>query len=277
MQNKMQNRIDGYFEKLTEFISKLPLSDKGKNYLWYFSYCQFYYELTLSENGKTTYGIQTEWQLQRFIEQFKKNFQKLRLKAVEEWTDKLHNIESLEAVNIIDKHIYRLRKKDLLAEIGADGLNDWEKWLQKYLSNELYLNKKRPVRKLSKQQKKTSYLWLNNPEKELLELYKLLNKDYNLIASETTFNQFKGVFTGQPIESINPIKWIASKSLNAYFIEQLINKNKLSKVINTDIWEISKYCFYNGTNFSQLIDNYNNSKTGKPKNYNLIDDLLNAL
>jgi hypothetical protein len=26
-----------------------------------------------------------------------------------------------------------------------------------------------------------------------------------------------------------------------------------------------------------LIDNYNNSKTGKPKNYNLIDDLLNAL
>jgi len=131
--------------------------------------------------------------------------------------------------------------------------------------------------KPKKQQKKTSYLWLNNPEKELLELYKLLNKDYNLIASETTFNQFKGVFTGQPIESINPIKWIASKSLNAYFIEQLINKNKLSKVINTDIWEISKYCFYNGTNFSQLIDNYNNSKTGKPKNYNLIDDLLNAL
>ena len=204
-------------KELTEFISKLPLSDKGKNYLWYFSYCQFYYELTLSENGKTTYGIQTEWQLQRFIEQFKKNFQKLRLKAVEEWTDKLHNIESLEAVNIIDKHIYRLRKKDLLAEIGADGLNDWEKWLQKYLSEMEIIpqDKKRPVRKLSKQQKKTSYLWLNNPEKELLELYKLLNKDYNLIASETTFNQFRRSFYRAANRRVSiPIKWIASEQCN---------------------------------------------------------------
>lgn len=128
-----------------------------------------------------------------------------------------------------------------------------------------------------KSQKKTSYLWLNNPDKELPELFSLMINKKNLISSDTTYEQFKAVFTGQPIQSINPIKWNATKSLNAYFIEQLINKNKLSKAINTDIWEISKYCFSKGTNFSQLIDNYNNSKTGKPKNYNLIDDLLNAL
>lgn len=154
MDIKMQNRIDGYFEKLTEFINKIPLSDKGKNYLWFISFCQFYEEPVLSENGKTTYGIQTEWQLQRFIEQFKKNFQKLRLKAVEKWTDELNNIEPPEAVAKIDKQLYQLRKKELLAEIGADGLNDWDRWLQKYLSNEIYHQQKRPARKPIKTPKK---------------------------------------------------------------------------------------------------------------------------
>jgi len=59
-----------------------------------------------------------------------------------------------------------------------------------------------------KQHKKTSYVWQNNPDKELPELYSLMiNKKYKLIASETTYEQFKATFTGQPIKSINPIKW----------------------------------------------------------------------
>jgi len=30
-----------------------------------------------------------------------------------------------------------LRKKELLAEIGGEGLNDWENWLKKYYSSEI--------------------------------------------------------------------------------------------------------------------------------------------
>ncbi len=224
----MQNRIDGYFEKLTEFINKIPLSDKGKNYIWFISYCQFYDKPVLSENGKTTYGIQTEWQLQRFIEQFKKNFQKLRLKAVEKWTDELNNIEPPEAVAKIDKQLYQLRKKELLAEIGADGLNDWDRWLQKYLSNELDHQQKRPARKPPKQQKKTSYVWQSNPDKELPELYNLMIKKYKLIAPETTYEQFKSVFTGQEIERINPIKWHQGNASELlYFIDRLEQSNNI--------------------------------------------------
>lgn len=232
MDIKMQNRIDGYFEKLTEFINKIPLSDKGKNYLWYISFCQFYDEPILSENGKTTYGIQTEWQLQRFIEQFKKNFQKLRLKAVEKWTDELNNIEPPEAVAKIDKQLYQLRKKELLAEIGADGLNDWDRWLQKYLSNEIDHQQKRPARKPPKQQKKTSYVWQSNQEKELPELYSLMINKYKLIAPETTYEQFKAVFTGQPIESINPIKWHQDNASELLYFNEAI-KNKVN-----DVWHI---------------------------------------
>lgn len=222
MDIKMQNRIDGYFEKLTEFINKIPLSDKGKNYLWFISFCQFYDEPVLSENDKTTYGIQTEWQLQRFIEQFKKNFQKLRLNAVEKWTDELNRIEPSEAVAKIDKQLYELRKKELLADIGADGLNDWDRWLQKYLSNEIDYQQKKPIRKPPKQKKMTSYVWQNNPDKELPELYNLMINKYKIIAPGTTCEQFKAVFTGQAIESINPIKWHQDNASElVYFIDRL--------------------------------------------------------
>lgn len=228
MDIKMQNRIDGYFEKLTEFINKIPLSDKGKNYLWYISFCQFYDEPVLSENGKTTYGIQTEWQLQRFIEQFKKNFQKLRLKAVEKWTDELNRIEPSEAVAKIDKQLYELRKKELLADIGADGLNDWDRWLQKYLSNEINYQQKKPIRKPPKQKKMTSYVWQNNPDKELPELYSLMINKYKLIAPETTLEQFKAIFTGQPIDKIEPIKWHQDNASELlYFIDRLQKTNNI--------------------------------------------------
>lgn len=231
MDIKMQNRIDGYFDKLTEFINKIPLSDKGKNYLWFISFCQFYDEPVLSENGKTTYGIKTEWQLQRFIEQFKKNIKnikKLRLKAVEKWTDELNNIEPPEAVAKIDKQLYQLRKKELLAEIGADSLNDWDRWLQKYLSNEIDQQNKRPAKKPPKQQKKTSYVWQSNPVDEIPELYSLMFDKYKLIASDTTPEQFEAVFTGQPIESINPIKWHQDNASELlYFIDRLEQSNNI--------------------------------------------------
>jgi hypothetical protein len=256
MDIKMQNRIDGYFEKLTEFINKIPLSDKGKNHLWYISFCQFYDEPVQSENDKNTYGIQTEWQLQRFIEQFKKNFQKLKLKAVEKWTDELNRIEPSEAVAKIDKQLYQLRKKELLAEIGTDGLNDWDRWLQKYLSNEIDHQQKRPARKPPKQQKKTSYVWQTNPDTELPELYSLMINKYKLIASETTYEQFKAAFTGQEIESINPIKWHQDNASELlYFIEKLGQSNNIEHNPKRADYQKLKACFVkpDGSQFNEAL------------------------
>jgi len=280
MDIKMQNRIDGYFEKLTEFINKIPLSDKGKNYIWMHSFCQFYDEPVLSENGKTTYGIQTEWQLQRFIEQFKKNFQKLRLKAVEKWTDELNNIEPSEAVAKIDKQLYELRKKELLADIGADGLNNWDRWLQKYLSNEIDHQQKRPARKPPKQQKKTSYVWQSNPDKELPELYSLMIKKYKLIASETTYEQFKAVFTGQPIDEIKPIKWHQDNASELlYFIDRLEQTKNIKHNPKRADYQKMTACFVNPdgkqftANWKQIKQNISiNLSSDKQK---AIDELVN--
>jgi hypothetical protein len=71
-------------------------------------------------------------------------------------------------------------------------------------------------------QNKTSYVWQSNPDEELPELYRLLLNEYKLIARETTYEQFKAVFTGQPIESINPIKWHQDNASEVlYFITRL--------------------------------------------------------
>jgi hypothetical protein len=124
---------------------------------------------------------------------------------------------------------------------------------------------------------KTTYVWQSNPDKELPKLYNLMKNKYKLIAEETTYEQFNAVFTGQPTENIKPIKWLVAKNLNAYFIEQLVIEKKLSKAANKDVWDIAKKCFTNGKHFSQLVDLYNNNKSGKPKNHNLIDELINTL
>ena len=277
MDDKTQNRIDGYFEKLTEFINNTPLSDKGKNYIWMHSYCQFYDEPVPSENGKNTYGIQTEWQLQRFIEQFKKNLQKLRIKRFEAYSKELENLLPLEAVAKIDKQLYELRKKELLAEIGGEGLNDYENWLKKYYSNEIDHHQKRPTTKPPQQQKKTSYVWQSNPDKELPELYRLMIIDkYKLIAPETTYEQFKAIFTGQPIESIEPIKWINTNRLLAYFLDSVFSgqqwqsiagngklfKNNQNKVITANDLSVAKKGY---------ID------FGLPKDHQIIEMILKTI
>ena len=220
MDDKLQNRIDAEFDKLTEFINKLPLSYNYRNYLWMDSFCQFYDEPVKSENGKTTYGIQTEWQLQIFIEKFKKNIKKLRLKTVENWTDNLNNIEPSEAITRIDKMLHHLERKKLLAEIGGDGLNEWQKWKERYLESVRKNQQRRPTRKPQKQQKKTSYLY-QGTDKDLPEFHSLMIEN-KLIASETSYEQFKSVFTGLPIENINPIKWHQNNATELlYFIIKL--------------------------------------------------------
>ena len=277
MDDKTQNRIDGYFEKLTEFINNTPLSDKGKNYIWMHSYCQFYDEPVPSENGKNTYGIQTEWQLQRFIKQFKKNLQKLRIKRFEAYSKELENLLPLEAVAKIDKQLYELRKKELLAEIGGEGLNDYENWLKKYYSNEIDHHQKRPTTKPPQQQKKTSYVWQSNPDKELPELHSLMIDTYKLIASETTLEQFKAIFTGQQMdEGFEPIKWIDTNRLLAYFLDSVFKSQDWQSIAgNGKLFKNSKNKLITANDLSVAKKGY--SDYGPSKDHEKIDLILKTI
>ena len=105
--------------------------------------------------------------------------------------------------------------------MGGEGLNDFGKWLIKYLSCVKDHQQKRPTRRLPKQKQKTTYKWQGNADKELPELYSLMISKYKLITSETTIEQFTDIFTGQSIDNIKPIKWQHNGSVLLYLIYRL--------------------------------------------------------
>jgi hypothetical protein len=94
-----------------------------------------------------------------------------------------------------------------------------------YKRVETYLNyitnRYNELTKPPKLQKKTSYVWLMNADKELPELHSLMIES-NLIAKETTLHQLIAIFTGQPIDNIEPIRWKQDNASELlYFISQL--------------------------------------------------------
>jgi hypothetical protein len=109
--------------------------------------------------------------------------------------------------------------KRLKEEVKTERNPIYYKRVETYLN---YLtNRQNELSKQPKQQKKTSYEWLINPDTELPELYKLMI-DSKLIANETTKQQFIAIFTGQPIDNIEPIKWHQDNASELlYFIGRL--------------------------------------------------------
>jgi hypothetical protein len=99
-----------------------------------------------------------------------------------------------------------------------------------------------------------SYKWLNEPNKELVELYKLL-KDNTLIDADTTLDQLEAVFTQKPLDTIQAIKWHddnASELL--FFIRQLEQLNNIDHNGRTDYIKLRR-CFVkpNGKSFDEAF------------------------
>lgn len=87
-----------------------------------------------------------------------------------------------------------------------------------------------------------SYNWQGRINEELPMLFKKLTGKW--ISKSTTYNQFKKIFTGQPIPKIEPIKWHddnASELL--YFIMQLISSGNINGNINRMDYAKLKGCF----------------------------------
>ena len=106
----------------------------------------------------------------------------------------------------------------------------YQVYLNKRLNTLRNTQKQEPYK--DKQQQKTSYVWQNNPDKELPELYSLMLNKYKLIAPETTLEQFKAVFTGQPINEIKPIRWHQDNASELLYFNEAIQ----AKVDN--VWHI---------------------------------------
>jgi len=124
---------------------------------------------------------------------------------------------------------------------------------------------------------KTSFVWLNNPDQELPELHKLMRDKYKLIASETTFEQFKAVFTGQPIDdSFEPLKWKESNRLLAYFLDSAFSGQNWQSIAGKgNLFFNLKGKLIKANDLSVAKKEYTDN--GKPKGYEKIDMILSTI
>lgn len=144
--------------------------------------------------------------------------------------------------------------------------------LAAFFENIIYFSFLKPPRK----QKKTTYVWQSNPNKELPDLYRLMIDKYKLIAPETTAEQFKAIFTGQSIESIKPIKWTDSNRLLAYFLDSVFNgQNWQSIAGNGGLFLNKKGLKISANDLSVAKKGY--IDFGKPKDYEKIDLILKTI
>jgi hypothetical protein len=176
-------------------------------------------------------------------------------------------------------HLTPLEAKKIISRVmGAFSPKFKEKVLPEIFSFLDNLSKEsKPLNKANQSnQKKTSFLWQNNPDKELPELFSLMIDKYKLIASETTYEQFKQVFTGQPTESINPIKWKATNRLLAYFLDNAFNgQNWQSMAGNGNLFLNKSGKQINANDLSVAKRNY--TEFGEPNGYKEIDLILKTI
>ncbi len=126
-----------------------------------------------------------------------------------------------------------------------DQINDYKKYIKVELD------------KFSREYKtnKPSYKWQGKQDEDLPELYKLMKDEYKLISKNTTYNQFKAIFTEQQLENIKPIKWHDDNASEViYFIIKLGESENIEFNKRTDYKKLIA-CFVtsNGTAFSQNL------------------------
>lgn len=160
---------------------------------------------------------------------------------------------------------------------------DIDNWLQSdenyqnglYLKNlieSFYQRKEEKPQPKQNHKKLKSYVWQNNPDNELPELYSQMKDKYKLIAPETTYEQFKAVFTGQPInEKFKRIKWIKSNRLLAYFLDNCFSGHDWQSIAG-NVFINAKDKLLTSNDMAVAKNTY--SDYGNPRGSEEIDKLL---
>lgn len=132
----------------------------------------------------------------------------------------------------------------------------------------------------SKSKDKISYVWNMHPDKELPELYSKMLNEYKLIESETTYEQFNAIFTGQPTgKTFEPVRWHNNNASELlYFVIKLEESSNIVCNPNQTDYKKLTSCFVqpNGNKFEA---NWRQLKTNIRINLSqdrqkTIDDLL---
>jgi len=146
---------------------------------------------------------------------------------------------------------------------------------QSYVKNELKITELKINPPTEIDTFKSSYKWQGASKLELPLLFSLLMSKI-LISKETKQKDFIDCFSNKSEGTFKQIDWIETNALLTYFIRSLETKNR---ILSTDLFAIAEICFTNQkrTSLKSSETNYNNSKTGKPKGYKKIDEIVSQL
>ena len=130
-----------------------------------------------------------------------------------------------------------------------------------------------PEQPVTSKKEPITYQWTKQPDRQLPKLYQRLI-DGGFIDPQTSSEAFTACFTGQPVKSITEkIKWLESKVLLAYFLDNLIIGEKIPQ--KTKLWSISKIVFDDAANLKQAKGNF--VAYGYPDRHDRIDQILSDL
>jgi hypothetical protein len=167
-------------------------------------------------------------------------------------------------INFLNQYIYELKRLSILKEFGIRDISKERPFDDFYLAtieNELLLQKElnsvsqKQDTKPSKKKALTTYIWLSNSDKELPVLYNRMKEKF---LAETDFESFRAIFTGQPVQSVNPIRWHDNNASELLYFNHTI-RSKVNPVKN--LYQRMKSCFIQSdgnlfnANFKNLFQN----------------------
>lgn len=128
--NNTQDQIYDFFDKFTEKIDSLPISeeDRAKIYLCIFN--EFYSMNVLTSDNMPTRLIKTRHQFSLAMGRIVTTIKIVFVKYINQLPD-----------NDIDEILPMLKHKALMSEIGMAYIDDLEVWIIKYLTNKRRNNK----------------------------------------------------------------------------------------------------------------------------------------
>ncbi len=206
-----------------------------------------------------------------FTDQARKEFKKgvremskyLLKKGLKQTSNQLKQLEFETAREVALKNYHSIKEKILLTELGEPGIKELQKIEKKYWKNKKqeFDEKQQPADKI-----KTTFK-TKLSDTQLKTLFDSLKGEF--IANDTNYSLFEAVFSEVDVNTLpGKINWLGANNLLAYFIDKMPIDKPDSR------WNITEYCFTNSKNLRQAKDRYENSKTGKPKQANVIDTIL---
>lgn len=193
-----------------------------------------------------------------------------QLESLERAKDKIAYLKSEEVKYLLDISM----KPNLMAASGIVTTNNPHKaGLDRWI--EIKIKEIENISNPSKVEKRTNYVWIGNKDKEIPQLYSQL-RDFKIIATETTYELFQTVFTGNQIEADKSIKWRESNRLLAYFLDDVFNGQDWQSIAgNGKLFTNKKDKLITANDLSVAKSNY--LVFGLPKGYEKIDLIISSI